>query len=483
MSEEHDPLINVPAEAVVLGGMLLKNSLITEFSDRLSEDDFAEPLHRRIYSAMMRFDAKGMAATAASLRPVFALDRDADGGKYLDALIDSPAAVIAVPDLAAQVAELSVRRKAREALRDGLEQIQDLEIAVGDVVGGVEERVWAADHHDEDAQFLDLGQLVGVVKRRQQEIDEGKQTAGATNHLITELDALLGGLDKGTYTLLAGRPGMGKTSLASSAAIGWAINGFNGLYLGTEMSDEQHAMRVVSDLSHALGRGVEHDIIRGGKLDEGQRHWLDTVAQRAALLPLRYKKIGACPWRRIYSIVAREKARLAALGKELWFVVVDYLGMLQAEGPDGKLIQDPRLKMNAVSEGMMRIRDELGVAVVALAQLSRGVEQRADKRPQISDLKETGNLEQDADAILFAYREEYYLELAKPRAAEKGQKLDALIEEWEAEYMASRDKMDVIVGKNRHGQRFTKTVRFRGKFYAVRSGSHQEYEEVDELPF
>jgi len=481
---QHDPLINVPAEAAVLGGMMLKNSLITEFSDRLRSDDFAEPLHQRIFSAMLRFSAKGATASAVSLRPVFAVDPDADGGDYLDRLVDSPAVVIGVPDLAQQVAELSVRRKAREAMREGAAAVEDLENPVGDVIGGVEERVWAADHTDDDTNLMGLGDLARLVQQRQDRIDTGVQTAGATNGIVPELDALLGGLDRGTYTLLAGRPGMGKTSLASSAAIGWAMNGNAGLYLGTEMSDEQHAMRVLSDLSHLFGRGIEHDRIRSGKLDEGEKHFIEQViAPRADMLPLRYKKIGGCAWRRIYSIVAREKARLEALGKKLWFVVVDYLGMLQAEGADGKLIMDPRLRMNAVSEGMMRIRDELDVAVVALAQLSREVDKRPDKRPHNADLKETGNLEQDADAILFAYREEYYLENSKPKAAEKGQKLEALIEEWEAEYYASRDKLDIIVGKNRHGQRFTKTVKFRGKFYAVRSNTHDEFTQTEDLPF
>lgn len=479
----NDPLVNVAAEAVVLGGMLIQNRLIVEFSDRLKSEDFAEPLHQRIYSALLRFNAKGATASAVSLRPVFMMDPDADSGRYLDALVDSPAAVESVPDLVEQVTDLAARRRGRDALRDGIEKMEDVDVAIGDVIGGVEERIWAAERDDDESELLNLGDLTRLVQERQEKIDQGIQVAGATNAMVPELDACLGGLDKATYTLLAGRPGMGKTSLASSAAIGYAIRGFNGLYLGTEMSDEQHAMRCVSDLSYALGRGIEHDRIRKGQLDAGERHWLDQVREKATMLPLRYKKIGGCVWRRIYSIVAREKARLAALGKELWFVVVDYIGMLQAEDNDGRLITDSRLRMNAVSEGMMRIRDELGVAVIALAQLSREVDKRPDKRPHNADLKESGNLEQDADAIVFAYREEYYLELAKPKAAEKGQKLDALIEEWEAEYFAARDKLDIIVGKNRHGQRMTKTVRFKGKFYAVRGGSHNEFEPMDEFAF
>lgn len=478
-----DPLINVKAEAIVLGGLLVDNRLIAEFSDRLRADDFAEPIHQRIYSAMLRFAAKGSPANAVSLRPVFMMDPDADSGGYLDALIDNPAAGIGVPDLILQIIDLATRRRGREAIRAGIETMENVDVAFGDAVGGVEERMWGAQRADDDGELLGMGDLARVVRRRQERINAGEQKAGANNALISEIDVLLGGLEKKTYIILAGRPGMGKTTMASSAAIGWAINGHHGLILGTEMDEEQHGMRVVSDLSYALGRGINHADIKGGKLNDGDLHWIDQVTEKADLLPLRYRKVGACNWRKIYSIVAREKARLAALGKDLFFVVVDYMGMLQAESADGKLIEDDHKRMNAVSAGMMRIRDELGVAVIALAQLSREVDKREDKRPHNADLKGSGNLEQDADAVLFAYREEYYLENSKPKAAKRGEKLDSLVEEWEAEYFASRDKLDVICGKNRHGQRMTKTVKFLAKYYAVRSGSHSELDTMDEFAF
>jgi replicative DNA helicase len=479
---DNDPLVNVPAEAVVLGGMLLENRLILDFADRLRPDDFAEPLHQRIFSAMLRFSAKGAPATAVTLRPVFVMDRDADGGNYLDALIDSPAAVVGVPEHTEQVVELSVRRKAREAMLSGADRIQDLEIAVGDVVGGVEEQVWKAQRDEQDHPLLDMGELVGLVRARQARINAGEETVGATNTLIPDMETLLGPLERGTYTLIAGRPGMGKTTVAASASIGWALAGFAGLRLGTEMSEEQDAMRTVSDLSYAMGQGIDHDRIRRGKLDDADLRWLERVEARAALLPLRYQKIGACNWRRVYSIVAREKARLKALGKDLWFVVVDYLGMLEAEDANGRTIDDPRKRMNEVSAGMMRIRDELNVAVVALAQLSREVEKRVDKRPQVSDLRDTGNLEQDADAVLLAYREEYYLELDKPKAGDQDSKSGKTkLEEWEVEMNLVRGKMDLIVGKNRHGQRFTKTIKFVARHYAARGSGFNEYVEIDDM--
>lgn len=478
-----DRLINVEAEAVVLGGMMIDNRLIAEFADRLTSEDFAEPLHQRIFSAMLRLNAKGATSTAISMRPIFKLDPDADGGRYLDALVDSPAAVIGVPDLVEQVSELAIRRKARDALREGADRIEDLEIAIGDVVGGVEQKVWEAERSEQSSEMRGLDDLVGIVQDRQARINAGEQTVGATNALIPDLDTALGPLEKKTYTLLAGRPGMGKTTLAGSAALGYAIRGFHGLILGTEMSDEQNAMRMVADLSLAMGKGIEHDKIRRGNLDPGDLHWLEKVKERAKLLPLRYQYVGGCNWRRLYSIVAREKARLAALGKDLWFVVVDYIGMLEADGADGRQLDDDRKRMNAVSKGMMRIRDELGVAVIALAQLSREVDKRADKRPHNADLKETGNLEQDADAIVFAYREEYYLEMEKPKQGEKGPKGNDLHEEWEVDMNICRDKLDIIVGKNRHDQRRTRSVKFRGAHYAVRGGKVNDYEGIEELAF
>ncbi len=481
MSEEYDPLVNVPAEAMVLGGLLLDNKAIPDVADGLKADDFAEPLHQRIFSAMLRFHAKGMGANAVSLRPIFAMDIDADGGAYLDALVDSPVVAIGIRDHASQVAELAVRRKARDALRRGINGIEDLEISVGDVIGGVEEQAWAAQREDIDHPVLGMGDMVGLVQERQARLDRGEQAIGATNALITDLDAAIGPLELATYTILAGRPGMGKTTVAGSASIGYSLRGAHGLYLNTEMSDEHSAMRLASDLSFAMGRGIEHKVIKAGKLNPGERQWLDRVRERAALLPLRYQKIGGCNVRRVYSIVAREKARLAALGQKLWFVVVDYIGMLEADDALGRPIDDDRKRMNQVSKMMMRIRDELGVAVIALAQLSRKVDERADKRPMNADLKETGNLEQDADAILFAYREEYYLELEEPKPGETDPKGKSKHEQWETDMNIARGKLDLIVGKNRHDQRRTRTVKFIGRHYAVRSGNFYDNDVCAEL--
>jgi replicative DNA helicase len=484
MSAENDPLVNVAAEAVTLGAMMLENSLLVDLADRLRAEDFDEPVHQRIYSAMLRMTAKGKRADAVSLRPVFALDKDCDNGTYLDVLVDSPAAVVGGADLAAQVMDLAIRRRARDAMRDGISQIEDIDVAVGDVIGTVEERVWAAERVDDDDEPADVADLLDTVLGRQESIDRGEQKLGAENKLISDLDFVLGPLEQGTYTIIAGRPGMGKTALASSAALGYALNQNHGLYLGTEMSKVQHGMRVISDLSHAFGHRIMHANIKKGVLDNDERHWLNHVRERAKLLPLRFKHIGACNWRRVYSIVAREKARLAAIGKTLWFVVIDYLGMLQAEGADGRLIDDDRKRMNAVSAGMMRIRDELGVAVIGLAQLSRKVDERPNKRPHNADLKETGNLEQDADAILFAYREEYYLEQEKPKPGDKpGRPNGDPIEEWETELRAVRGKLEIIAGKNRHDARRSKDAKFFGDYYAVRGSGYSDAPGMDEFEF
>lgn len=481
-----DRLTNIPAEAALLGAMLIDNKLVGALSDQVNIGIFADALHGRIFSALMRFHAKGMAANSLTLRPIFQNDSDADYGNYLDTLVDNDVVTVGAASFAAQLVDMAARRAVRDVMHEAMESLAiDLDKPITEIAGPVDEAVWRASSTEVQHPMLDAADMCDIVTDRQDRINSGEQLPSATNILIPDLDdALGGGLELETYSILAGRPGMGKSSVAGSAALGYAINGFPVLELGTEMSDPQRAMRMLADLSAAMGRGIPHADIKKGKLGVVDRQWIERVRARAELLPFKYRKVGACNWRKVYSEVAREKARLKALGKDLWLVIVDYLGMLEADDQEGNPIVDDRKRINAVSKGMMRIRDELGVHVMALAQLARDVDKRPDKRPHNADLKESGNLEQDADIILFAYREEYYLEMEAPKRGEQDNKGRDLYEAWEIDLRAVEGKLDLIVGKNRNDSRRTKTLRFIGKQYAVRGGKFQLHGGIEqELEF
>lgn len=468
--EEIDPLVSVEAEAALLGAMLIDNRLIAEFADRLRPTDFGEALHERIFSAMLRFAAKGALASPITLRPVFQMDAAAQHGDYLDRLADSDAATVGAADFVNRIVDFAARRLARDAMDRATGQLQeDFETPLGEITGQVAEAVWAAESRGDEIAAMDVREMIGVVQERDSRIRNTVEAERPGNLFVTDLDKVVGPLQP-FYIIIAGRPGMGKSVLASSTALGYAAAGVPGLYIHAEMTREQMAMRVASDLSFAMGRGLAHDDILNNRLSAGDLEWLEHVKQRAKLLPLRFVPIQKNPSaRRVYSLVARHKAFWAARGQKLGFTVVDYLGLLEMD-VDGKPIEDDRKRMNAVSKVMMRIRDDLETAVFALAQLSRAVEGRAIKKPVISDLKETGNLEQDCDVAVLLYREEAYLEDSEPKRGMKDVKGVDLHEVWEVEMNAVRGKIDLIGGKHRHAKKRTRTGNFHGKYFAIRGG-------------
>lgn len=471
-----DRLINQTAEAALLGAMLIDCQLVTELSDRVLPDDFGDPLHGRIYSAMLRFSAKGMRADAMTLRPVFANDSDAQYGAYLDQLVEAPAVVAAASAIADQVADLAARRKARDAMRDAMTALHDdLDRPVDEICGQVETVGWAAANRTKVDPAYNMGDLAGLVEERDDRINADGGTAGISNALVAEVDKGLGALEPGSYNLFAGRPGMGKSATASSMALGYAINGHAGLYLQLEMTAEQMGLRSTADLAHALGYKLPHQALRKGGLRQVDRQDLRAVRERAGLLPLRMICPGPVDVRRIWSLVAQHRAMFKAQGHTLEFIVIDQLSWLRIHDADGKEISEPFRRMSAVSKEVKRLAKEMDVALIALAQISRGVEGRLSKRPMISDLKESGSLEEDADSVTLLYREEYYLKQTEPKRGEKDPKGRDLHEDWEVEMNLARGKLDLIFAKNRHGQTSTRTAKFLGEFSAVRSGDFDEF--------
>jgi len=474
----NDRLINPTAEAALLGGLMLDNDRIIGVADRVKPDDFADALNGRIYSAMLRFAAKGMRADAVTLRPLFASDGDCRYGDYLGDLVEAPAVKGAIDALADQVADLAGRRGVRETLREALNSVHDdLDVPVDAITGKVEASGWAAAARKPVDVMLHAGDLARLVRERAEEIRDNPDAAGMRNALVEDWDSLLN-LERGTYNILAGRPGMGKSSLASSVAYGYAINGHPGLVFNHEMSAEQMAIRSTADLAHAMGHRIEHEKLKKGELADGGWGIVDQVEQRGKLLPIRFLTPGTVDVKRVYSLAAQHRALLAAQGRELEFVVVDYLGLLGAHSADGKPLTKGYDRVSAVSRMLKKLAEDLDVALIALAQLSRGVEQRQNKRPILSDLKESGDLEQDADSVTFIYREEYYLEQERPKPGDKTPDKRDAFEEWETEMFAARNKLDLICAKNRHGRVGTRTARFYPEYSACRSGDYNAFDDT-----
>ena len=480
-----DRLVNAVAEAALLGGLMLDNSRIVPVSDRVRPADFADPVNGRIYNAMLRFAAKGMRADATTLRPLFATDGDARYGDYLDDLVAAPAVKEAIDSLADQVSDLAGRRELRQTLAETIDAVQDdLHIPVDVLTTRVESAGWAAASRKPVEVALSAGDMIGLVEERGKRIAEDPHAAGITNALVSEWDEGLGNLEHGTYNILAGRPGMGKSALANSLALGYATTGHCGLVLNHEMTAEQLALRTAADTAHAMGFRIPHKRMRKGELTREEWAIVAKVRERANTLPVRFIATGRVDVKRVYSLVAQHKALWAAQDRKLDFVIVDYLGLLGATSEDGHALTKGYDRVSRVSLLLKTLAHDFDVALIALAQLSRGVEQRTNKRPILSDLKESGDLEQDADSVSFVFREEYYLEQERPRPGEKTPDKKDALEEWQHDIEACRGKMDLIFAKNRHGKVASRTCKFLPEFSAVRSGDFNEFDDhADPLLF
>jgi replicative DNA helicase len=466
--EPEDALSNIDAEAALLGAMMIDNDLILEWADKLRVDDFAEALHGRIFSACLKFSARGAKASAISLRPIFANDEAAMHGEYLGKLVESSVAVVGAKDFAEQIIDLSNRRVSRAAMKAAMECLEnDFDTPIVEISARVETAAWSTATRSEAKSSRTLRNMVEMSEERMARVQDRGEIVGATNLLVPDYDKVIGPLEPGTYNLIAGRPGMGKTTLAHSVALGYAVNGHCGIYASAEMTDEQLAMRATTDLSFAMNKPIKHDDLRKATLTPAERQHLRQIADRADLIPLDYVDMRGSNIRRLWSEVARRKATLAAIGKKLAFVVVDYVSLFDAD-IDGKLIDDDRKKVNFISKFILRMAQILDVAVIALCQLSRAVESRTSKRPTLADLRDSGNLEQDADSVTFVYREEYYLEQTEPKPGDQVNGRDAH-EAWEAEMGAARGKIDIIGGKNRHGRNVSRIANFFGPYYSVRA--------------
>lgn len=468
-------LANIDAEAAVLGNMMIENKIIEQVAAILKPEDFYEPAHQKLFKLIIFRAEEGKEANPVTLKlqvqrdPLF---KPLGGAAYLATLSSGLAGLIGWRDFAVQVAELARMREISEAAEEAAQSFTEGNVTLSQATARLDDALARAVYLEKPVQVFTAADLMRKVRERSERLTmNALGSIGPTCRTISDLNTLFGPLDEGTYALIAGRPGMGKTSLAVSASWGYAANGHPGLYLAAEGNGETIGMRLQSDLSLALGMPIAHDSIRKDKLTPMERHDLPRIEEMAATLPIEYQEIERIDVRKVRSYVAQAAARWKRLGRKLEHVWVDYLQLLDAS-IQGRNIDDDRKRVNAISAALLGIAKDFGVRVFALSQLTRAVEARVDKRPTVSDLKESGRLEEDADIVLLLYREEHYLQEQKPTEGMKD--FQALYEDWEIRMGKCANRLDLILGKNRHGERKTRTVKFFGKYYAVRGGDYAE---------
>jgi replicative DNA helicase len=457
-------LANIDAEAALLGALMIDNRLIADIGHVLTPADFYEPLFGRIYRTLVVFFEAGKVANPVTLRPIFEMDRtmkELGGPAYLAQLTGSGAAVIGARDFAAQIRDLARLRDVRDAVDRGLERIGE-SASLEEFLAEVEIATAKASITMRSVPLLTTEQMIDLTAARvDKSLAEG--VPGASCALVKDVDTLIGKLEPGQYTILAGRPGMGKSTAAMSMALGYALNGHPGLYALAESSHEMFSVKLTADLLHAAGRKILFRTLRQGILSNTERRDLATAREVAESLPIKFAHIGRSDVKRLEAIASREAMRLKREGRKLEYVIIDYLQLLTADGRHR--VGDNIGRINAVSEALLGIAQRLDTHVIGLSQLNRALEARPDKRPHLADLRDSGRLEEDADNVVFVFREEYYLEKAKPAGAKD-------LEAWEIDMIACRDKIEFIAAKTRFSANATRKCQFLGDYSAVRGSAY-----------
>jgi replicative DNA helicase len=454
---------NVEAEAALLGALMIDNRLVEDVQLKLRSEHFFEPTHGRIYDAILRLVDRNMIANPVTLRPMFEGDaemKELGGPAYLAQLTGSGAALIGARDFATQVYDLALLRALIGVGRGMVEKAVDTSESV-DPKSQIEEAEVAlyrvAEEGGEQTGVKTFAQATALaLEMAEKALNSGGHVSGITTGLET-LNAKIGGLHPSDLLIVAGRPGMGKSSLAmniafnaakrlvrdledgidESKSVGAAVAIFN-----LEMSADQLATRILAETS-----GISSENLRMGKISQAEFRNLARASAELQNLPL---YIDDTPGLTIAAL--RTRARRLKRQRGIGLVVVDYLQLLQGGGKAGG-DQNRVQEISEISRGLKQLAKELNVPVVALSQLSRAVEQREDKRPQLSDLRESGSIEQDADIVMFIYREEYYVAAREPKRPTEGD--DAKIFEAHDQWMRDMERAfataEVIIAKQRHG--------------------------------
>ncbi|MHA6643267.1 replicative DNA helicase [Mesorhizobium sp. A623] len=458
---------NIEAEQALLGAMLVNNDAFYRVSDFLKSGHFYEPLHRKIFDVSAELIRMGKMANPVTIKTFLPADEkvgDMTVAHYLARLAAEAVTVINASDYGRAIYDLATRRALITVGEDMVNIAYDapVDMAPSEQIEDAERRLFElAETGRYDGGFESFTDAVKTA------VDMANAAYMRDGHLsgiacgLRDLDSRMGGLQPSDLIIIAGRPGMGKTSLATNMAFNIAeayvpaqqadgsFKAANGGVVGffsLEMSSEQLATRIISEQTE-----IPSSKIRRGEITEMDFEKLVACSQTMQKIPLFIDQTGGIS-------IAQLSARARRLKRQrgLDVIVIDYIQLMQ--GSSAKASQNRVQEITEITTGLKALAKELSVPIIALSQLSRQVESRDDKRPQLSDLRESGSIEQDADVVMFVYREEYYLKNKEPKPG-----TEEYIK-WEMEMNDMRGKAEVIVAKQRHGPTGSVSLAFQGEF-------------------
>ncbi|MGE0212214.1 MAG: replicative DNA helicase [Parvibaculaceae bacterium] len=463
-SEDYrSPPHNLEAEQALLGAILINNEACDRVSGFLTPEHFFEGVHARIFDAASTLIRAGKLASPVTLKTFFERDatlNEIGGPAYLARLAASAATIINAEEYGRLVYELALRRRLIGIGTDVVNEAYDTvpEQTPRELIERAEQSLYEIAETGKYGQGFQLfgAALTEAIDMANAAYQRDGGLSGIATGLI-DLDQKMGGLQKSDLIILAGRPAMGKSALATNIAYHIARNyraehnsdgtvtvldgGVVALF-SLEMSAEQLATRIISEQSE-----IPSELIRRGRITDEQFNSLVEVSRDLQSLPLYIDDTGGLT---IAQVAAR--ARRLKRQRGLGLLIVDYLQLL---GGSSRRAAEGRVQeVSEITTGLKALAKELNVPVVALSQLSRQVENRDDKRPQLADLRESGSIEQDADVVMFIYREDYYLARKEPRPG-SSEHLD-----WQQEMDKVNGIAEIIIGKQRHGPTGTVKLQF-----------------------
>jgi replicative DNA helicase len=458
------PPHNYEAERALLGAILMNNRAYERVQDFLRAEHFADPVNGRIYQSCAKLIEQGHQANPVTLKTY--LERDdlvisAGGMKYLASLAAGAVTVINSAEYGRLIYDLFLRRQLIDLGENIVNRAFDAtfeESAISQIETSEQTLFNLASEGATEGGFQTFGTaLITAINLAEAAHRREGALAGAPTGLL-DLDKKLGGLHPSDLIILAGRPSMGKTALATTIAFNAATHfrttdraedrGKQVAFFSLEMSAEQLATRILAERAK-----INSHLIRTGGLSNDDFSRLVVASQEVSEAPLFIDDTPAVT----VSAIRTRCRRLARQNKNtdasngLGLIVIDYLQLIGSN--KSERAENRVQEISAITRGLKALAKELNVPVIALSQLSRAVEQREDKRPQLSDLRESGTIEQDSDVVMFVYREQYYLERAEPsqRPEESGDKFTERHTKWQDRCEQAHNVAEAIVAKQRHG--------------------------------
>ncbi len=449
---------NIEAEQSVIGSILLTNEIFDEVNTIVSSKNFYDPMHQKIFSAIENLIFKGMLANPITLKNYFENEKDEiNVPDYLVKITKFSSSARQAIEYSKIIYDMYVRReliKISETTID-IAKLNDLNTSGQTIIENSEKLLFdLAEKGSFNSSIVKFDEAMKLTIEMASNAYKNEEGIVGVPTGLRDLDDRLGGLHRSDLVIIAGRPSMGKTALATNIAFNAASKLQENkkkstvAFFSLEMSSEQLSTRILAEQS----RIKSNDIRRGRISDEQFDKFIET-SKNISELPL---YIDETPAISIAALSNRARRIKRIYGLDL--IVVDYIQLMRATNTKDGRVQE----ISEITQGLKALAKELGVPVLALSQLSRAVEQRDDKKPQLSDLRESGSIEQDADVVMFVYREAYYLERKEPRPATVEHA------EWQAKMNEVSNLAEIIIGKQRHGPTGNVLLEFEAMFTKFR---------------